>query len=192
MGAWSELDIFIDAENNLDGLEELIEVCTSDSDFADIFAPAVEQAEAWKTAIEEGTEQGIDVTAGKIVSLEQTEILDVGKHPYAEGKLGSSISITEEGTGRLIGTYISHIYPMSVEYGADIFPVTAKALRFQPNLDVWDGEVDEEGFVYLPYAHISPKPYVQPAFDEITSLIESDGYGVFRSVCDKMTQAIQK
>jgi hypothetical protein len=190
MGAWDELDTLIEATSDVSALDDLIEVCNSDSDFAEIFEPAVQQAEAWKTAIEEGTEQGLEVTAENLVSMEQTEILDTGKHPYAQGILGTSIRKEEHGNGWLVGTSITHIYPMSVEYGADIFPLRAKALAFQPDLNVWDGEVNEKGFVFLPYAHISPRPFVAPAYERMVSKIEGEGYGVFRSVCDKMTQAI--
>jgi len=181
MGAWDELDIFIDADYDTDGLDEIIMEC-SDSDFSDIFEPAIEQAEAWKNAIEEGVEQGLDVTAGKIISLEQTEIEDTDKHPYSQGILGTSIDSIVQGTGRLIGTTINHIYPMSVEYGADIYPVNAPFLQFQ----LIDGSIRRAKEV-----HQNPKPFVQPAFDRIVSLIEDEGYGVFRSVCDKMTQSIQ-
>lgn len=190
MGAWDELDTLIEADSDVSGLDDLINVC-NDSDFADIFEPAINQAEAWKNAITEGTELGLEITAGKMVSMEQTEIGDTDKHPYAEGKLETSITKEATGKGWLIGTSLPMIYPMSVEYGADIFPLRAKALRFQPNTSLWNGELDENGFAYLPYAHQPPRPFVEPAFERLVNLIEGEGYGVFRSVCDKMTQAIQ-
>ena len=177
MGAWEELDIFVGATTDVSELDNLIEECNSDSDFADIFEGAIQEAEALKTAIEEGTEQGLDITASKIISIEQTEILDTGKHPYSQGILGSSIYKEEEGEGWLIGTRINHIYPMSVEYGADIFPVTAKMLKFQ----LITGEI-----IFAPYVHQEPKPFVEPAYERIVGLIESEGFGVFRSVCEKI------
>lgn len=183
MGAWDELDVFIDSDVDISGLDEIIEVCSEDSDFAEIFEPAISQAEDWKNAIEEGNEQGLDITANKIISAEQTEILDTSKHPYSQGILGTSIISEEQGTGRLIGTVINHIYPMSVEYGADIYPVNVSKLKFQTR----DGNI-----VFASEVHQEPKPFVQPAFDRVVNLIESQGYGVFRSICDKMTQAIQK
>ena len=190
MGAWDELDVFISSETDVSGLDDLIEVCSADSDFADIFEPAIEQAEAWKTAIEEGNEQGLDITANKIISAEQTEILDTGKHPYSQGILGTSIVSEEQGDGRLIGTTINHIYPMSVEYGADIYPVNYSVLRVHESQVIgWTGEPNKDGYYYFKEAHIKAKPFVQPAFEKITGMIESDGYGVFRSICDKMTQA---
>lgn len=182
MGAWDELDTLVTATNDTSALDELINVCNSDSDFADIFEPAIRQAEAWKTAIEDGTKQGLEITAEKMVSMEQTEILDTGKHPYSQGILGTSIRKEGFGDGYLIGTTINHIYPMSVEYGADIFPVRAKMLRFQ----TIEGDI-----VFAPYVHQPPKPFVQPAFERLVNLIEGEGYGVFRTVCDKMTQSIQ-
>lgn len=189
MGAWDELDTLVTAVNDTSALDDLINVC-EDSDFGDIFQPAIEQAEAFKTAIEEGTEQGLLITANKMVSMEQTEILDTGKHPYSQGVLGTSIEAEEKGDGYLIGTTINHIYPMSVEYGADIYPTTASVLRVHESQVIdWDGEPDEEGYYYFKEAHIKPKPFVEPAFERLVDLIEGQGFGVFRSVCDKMDKA---
>ena len=182
MGAWEELDRIFSAEAETEGLDNLIEECSSDSEFIDIFAPAIEQAEAWKTAIEEGVQQGLDVTGGKLVSAEQTEIEDTGKHPYSQGILGTSIYMEGDGNSRLIGTRINHIYPMSVEYGADIYPKNATKLKFQ----TLDGNI-----VFANEVHQEPKPFVEPAFERVVGNIENDEYGVFRSVCDKMTQAIR-
>lgn len=180
MGAWEELDREFIATNDTSALTELIEVC-NDGDFEDIFEPAIQQAEKWITAIETGTEQGLDVIGNKLISAEQTEILDTGKHPYSQGILGTSIYMTSKGDSRLIGTSINHIYPMSVEYGADIYPVNKKYLKFQTR----DGDI-----VFAKKVHQNPKPFVQPAFEKVIDTIENEGYGVFRSVCDQMTQNI--
>ena len=191
MGAWDELDTLVTAVNDTSALDDLINVC-NDSDFGDIFEPAIEQAEAFKTAIEEGTEQGLEVTANKMISMEQTEILNTSKHPYSQGVLGTSIEATEQGDGWLIGTTINHIYPMSVEYGADIYPVTASVLRVHESQLIGDyGKPDAEGFFYWKEVHIKPRPYVQPAFERLVDLIEGEGFGVFRSVCNKMDNAIK-
>ena len=180
MGAWDELDVLITADSDTLGLEELIDVC-SDSDFDDIFEPAITQAEKWIDAIEEGTELGLEITANNLISMEQTEILDTGKHPYSQGILGTSIDKEEQGDGWLVGTNINHIYQMSVEYGADIYPVEKPFLQFQ----LLDGSIRRAYEV-----HQTPKPFVQPAFERMVDKIENEGYGVFRSVCGKMDQAI--
>lgn len=190
MGAWDELDTLIEATSDTLALEELIEVC-EDGDFGDIFEPAIQQAEAWIDAIEDGTEQGLEVTANNLISMQQTEILDTAKHPYSQGILGTSIDKEEYGDGWLIGTSINHIYPMSVEYGADIYPVKAFALQVHESQLKGDyGTPDKKGFFYWKEVHITPKPFVQPAFERMVDKIENEGYGVFRSVCDKMTQSI--
>ena len=191
MGAWDELDTLVTAVNDTSALDDLINVC-EDSDFADIFQPAIDTAEALKDAIEEGTEQGLLITANKMVSMEQTEILDTGKHPYSQGVLGTSIEAEEQGDGYLIGTTINHIYPMSIEYGADIYPVTASVLRVHESQVIdWDGEPDEEGYYYFKEAHIEAKPFVEPAFERLVDLIEGQGFGVFRSVCNKMDNVMK-
>ena len=35
-----------------------------------------------------------------------------------------------------------------------------------------------------------PYPFVQPAFEEIVDLIEGQGFGVFREVCDRIEDVL--
>ena len=186
MGAWDELDIEISAENDTLELENLITEL-DDSEFADIFEPAKNIAEGFLQAIEDGTDAGLEIIASKISAVEKREIGDTDKHPYSQGILETSIDYEEQGNGYLIGTSINHIYPMSVEYGADIYPKKASVLRVHESQVIdWDGKPDEEGYFYFKEAHIPARPFVQPAYDEVVGLIENEGYGVFREVCKRM------
>ena len=179
MGAWEELDREILLDSSTDDLDSLIEELSSDSEFADIFEPAIKQTEAYKKAFEDGCEQGMEVIAQNLVAKEQKEIGDTSKHPYSQGILETTIVAEGDVNKYLIGTTINHIYPMSVEFGADIYPTTKKFLKFQ----TLDGDI-----IFTKEAHTKPHPFVEPAWEDLTSKIERSGFGVFRSVCDKMNQ----
>ena len=187
MGAWDELDREFILDSSTDDLDELIDELDS-GDFGDIFEPALKQAEAYKEAFEDGCEQGMEVIANNLVAKEQKEIGDTGKHPYSQGILETSILAEGDVNSYIVGTTINHIYPMSVEYGADIYPKTPDGvLKMYPPKN-WDGKIGKDGFVYLKEAHPKAHPFVEPAWEDLTSKIERSGFGVFRSVCDKMNQ----
>ena len=75
MGTWEQLDTELSVTNDTSALDELIEFCNSDSDFADLFEPAVRMAEGYKEAIEEGSKTGIHITAERLMSRESRYFL---------------------------------------------------------------------------------------------------------------------
>lgn len=167
------LDITIESEVDTSALDDLMGELTG---FQGIFEPALQKAQAFKDAIEEGEKQGLEVLGGFIVGEEQEQILDVGKHPYSQGILGTSITDRVEDHKVTIGNTINHIYPLSVELGADIYPKTRKFLKFQ-NLN---GEI-----IFARESHPKPHPYVEPTA-QVTKEYIANGVGVFREVCKKM------
>lgn len=167
MGAWDELDTEISVDNDLTDLDMLLSL---DDDYG-VFEPLHEIVEDLKSSIEEGTQRGVYELSVKNISFQEKWINQNCKNP--SGILATSIIGDEEDDGYTIitGTIINHIYPMSVEYGADIYPVTASVLRF-PAPDDWDGDVDEDGFVYLKEAHPPAHPFVAPAYDDTVEIAE--------------------
>jgi len=172
MGAWDELDIELSVDVDTSGLDDLINRCGDD----DIFQPAVEIAQKYKTAIDEGSKDGIHRISEKTISYQQRLLQDKNVHPYTQGMLASSIDETEQDAGYsyLVGTRINHIYPMSLEYGADIRPVTKKALKFQTK----DGDI-----VFAKRVNYKPRPYVEPTFDHIKEIA---GEWMLRAVAKRM------
>lgn len=176
MGTWDELDIEYSVRNETSSLDEIISEC-NDSEFADIFAPAMEIAEKCKTAIDEGSKLGLQITADMTESRESRHISNPSEHPYAQGLLASSIvtQAIDEYT-YIVGTSISHFYPLTVEYGReDAYPVNAKSLA-------WYSLTGELVFSKVSRGH-NGYPYVEPTFDEMKNMIEGQGFGVFREVC---------
>jgi len=165
MGAWDELDTEISVEVDTTDLEELLYL----DDEWGIFEPVEKIALDLKTNIEEGSKNGVEDLAKRNVSFQEKWINKNCKNP--SGILASSIDIEGDEYEYITGTRINHIYPMSVEYGADIYPVVAKALRFPAPPD-WDGDTDEDGFVFLSEAHPKPHPFVAPAYDDTDKIAE--------------------
>lgn len=164
MGAWDELNTEISVTVDTTDLEDLL-------DFDDIFEPVKTTASKLITNIHDGCKEAAEDISNRNISFQQQYIYANCKFP--SGILASSIQKDEidGGYGFITGTIISHIYPMSVEYGADIYPVNRKVLRF-PAPEDWTGPIDNDGFVFVKEAHTRPHPYVQPAFEDTMEIAE--------------------
>ena len=154
MGNWSELDTEVNVNLNTDGLDELIEVLGNDS----IFQPAVEIALRYKNGIIEGAKSGAKTIAQVDKSLQELAIAT--NATMFSNKLLNSIEITEESeTNYLIGTNITHFYPLCVEKGRrEVRPIRAKYLH-------WFTLSGTE--IFSKYSSPAPpRPFVKPAFEE--------------------------
>lgn len=180
MGTWDELDIELSVENDVSGLDDIITECLG-SDFAEVFEPAIQTAEDLKDAIDEGSQLGLEIISEMTKDTESNEISDESKHPYTQGILASSIQIEGSDYTYTIGTNLNHIYPMSVEYGADIYPTEKSVLKFQ----VKSGDI-----IFAPYVHIPARPFVEPTFERTKRLIDG-GVGVFSEVCKAMDKVMK-
>lgn len=165
MGAWNELDTEVSVDVDTSDLEQILNLDEN------IFAPVIAKAEKLIELINDGSKEGVDDISTRNRSFQQQYVIENCKFPT--GMLSSSIQKQEidGGYGFIVGTIISHIYPMSVEYGADIYPKTKKVLRFLAPPD-WDGDTDEDGFVFLKEAHPKPHPYVAPAYDDTLKIAD--------------------
>ena len=181
MGNWDELDTELSVSNDTSSLDDLIEICNSDSDFADLFEPAIRMAEGYKEAIDEGSKMGIHITAERLKDKESRHASNPEEHPNAQGILASSIQIEAQSEYQyLVGTSITHFYPLCVEFGrGEVHPIPPTTrLRFY----------GKDGYLVYPLMskEAPARPFVEPAFDETISLIEGSGFGVFREVCKEM------
>jgi len=165
MGAWEELNTLIEVDNDFSDLDNILSI----NDEYGIFDPVKEEIQDLKNKIDDGSKRGVYELAKKNVSYQEKWINENCKNP--SGILATSIDYEGGDYSYITGTRIQHIYPMSVEYGADIYPVKAKALRFPAPSD-WDGDVDEDGFVFLKEAHPKPHPFVAPAYDDTEQIAE--------------------
>ena len=150
MGNWSELDTEVNVNLNTDELDELIEVLGNGS----IFQPAVEIALRYKNGIIEGAKTIAQVDK----SLQELAIAT--NAIMFSNKLLNSIEITEESeTNYLIGTNITHFYPLCVEKGRrEVRPIRAKYLH-------WFTLSGTE--IFSKYSSPAPpRPFVKPAFEE--------------------------
>lgn len=166
MGAWEELDTEISVDNDFTDLEGVLSL----DDPYGIFEPVQSEIKGLINKIDTGSKNAVEDLAKRNVSFQEKWINKNCKNP--SGVLASSIDMTGGDYSFITGTRINHIYPMSVEYGADIYPVTASVLKF-PAPDDWDGDVDEDGFVYLKEAHPKPHPFVAPAYDDTEDIAET-------------------
>ena len=154
MGNWSELDTEVNVNLNTDELDELIEVLGNGS----IFQPAVEIALRYKNGIIEGAKSGAKTIAQVDKSLQELAIAT--NAIMFSNKLLNSIEITEESeTNYLIGTNITHFYPLCVEKGRrEVRPIRAKYLH-------WFTLSGTE--IFSKYSSPAPpRPFVKPAFEE--------------------------
>lgn len=162
MGAWEQLDTEIGIEMELDELEKAINSCDGD-----YFDDVVEYLIEVKENIEKGSQEAVHLLATNNRSFQQQLLSDLSLHPYATGALSSSI--VEEQLDEyswLIGTTITHFYPLTVEYGRnEIRPVNAKVLFFYS----LSGEP-----VFTKYVRPSePKPFVAPAYENTLNEAEN-------------------
>lgn len=183
MGAWDELDTELTVVNDISSLDELIDICNSEPEFADIFEPAIKTAEAYKEAIHDGSAEGLLITAERLGSRESryaTEKKYRAKNSRASGRLASSIQVEGSEFEYVVGTDIDEIYPLCVELGrGEVEPIPPKKrLRFY----------GKDGYLIYPLkvSSADPYPFVKPAFESVVKMIEKDGFGVFKSVCFKM------
>ena len=159
MGAWDELDTEISAELELDDLDELLDL---DDEYG-IFEPLKDIVKNMKTSIENGTKRGVKELANKDRSFQEKWINKNCKNP--SGILASSIGYEGDDYSIIVGTVLSHIYPMSIEYGhREIYPIRAKALAFYGE----DGELIFRKKV----RETEPRPFVAPAYKDVEEITE--------------------
>ena len=173
MGAWDELDTELTVVNDVSALDDIVKECNGE--FADIFQEVIQDAETLKTAIDEGSQLGLEITANRLMSRESRYATDSShraENSRASGKLASSITVEGGGYQYTVGTTIDEIYPMAVEYGRE------EAARFA------------SFFAGLSSAEAPPYPFVQPAYDEVVELVEGEGFGVFREVCKNIEDVL--
>lgn len=157
MGNWNELDTEVNVNLNTDELDELIEVLTNDP----IFQPAVEIAQRYKNGIIEGAKTGAKTIAQVDKSLQELAIAT--NATMFSNKLLNSIDITEESeTNYIIGTNITHFYPLCVEKGRrEVRPIRAKFLH-------WFTLSGTE--IFSKYSSPAPpRPFVKPAYEETSN-----------------------
>ena len=154
MGTWDELDTQVNVSLDTSELDELIQFLNDDP----VFAPAIELAEKYKKGIENGAKEGAETIAKRNKSLQELAIATNGT--IASMNLINSIEIEElSDTSYLVGTSITHFYPLCVEKGRrEVRPITAKALH-------WFTLSGTE--IFSQYSSPAPpRPFVKPAFEE--------------------------
>lgn len=160
MGTWDELDTKVNVNLNTNELDELIQVLNNDP----VFAPAIEMAERYKKGIEDGSKLGARKIAETDKSLQELAIATNGTFTTSSnGGLLRSIEIEEESdTSYVIGTNITHFYPLCVEKGrGEVRPIRAKVLH-------WFTLSGVE--IFSKYSSPAPpRPFVKPAFEETSN-----------------------
>ena len=157
MGTWYELDTQVNVKSDTSELDELIDFLGEDK----VFEPALKIAERYKTGIEEGSKEGAETIAKRVKSLQELAIASNGS--IGTMNLINSIEIEEQSdTSYLVGTTITHFYPLCVEKGrGEVRPVYAKVLH-------WFTLSGNEVFsMYSSPA--SPRPFVKPAYEQTSS-----------------------
>ena len=162
MGAWDELDTEISADVDLNAIDDAI-LNLMDDEYG-IFEPAIEILEEWKTTIDEGSKRGVKEIAGKLRSFQEQALGDLNQHPYSQGILETSIEDEElDEYTYLVGTTITHFYPLCVEFGrSEIEASPGKALAFYS----LSGELvfaKRVGAAEL-------RPFVAPSYDKADSI----------------------
>ena len=157
MGTWDELDTQVNVSLDTSELDELIQFLNDDP----VFAPAIELAEKYKKGIENGAKEGAETIAKRNKSLQELAIATNGT--IASMNLINSIEIEElSDTSYLVGTSITHFYPLCVEKGSgEVRPVNAKVLH-------WFTLSGNE--VFSMYSSPAPpRPFVKPAYEQTQS-----------------------
>lgn len=186
MGAWEELDTELTVVNDVSALDDIINECNGE--FSEIFEDAVKTAEELKKAIDDGSKEGLEITANRLMSRESRYATDPShraENSRASGLLASSIQVEAHSEYQyVVGTSLEHFYPLCVEYGrSEVYPNPPNTrLRFY----------GQDGYLIYPLMSNAapPYPFVQPAFEEIVDLIEGQGFGVFREVCDRIEDVL--
>jgi len=157
MGTWDELDTEVNVNLDTGELDDLIDVLGSDP----IFEPAVEIAQRYKNGIIEGSKTGAKAIAEVDKSLQELAIAT--NATMFSNNLLNSIEITKESeTNYIIGTNITHFYPLCVEKGRrEVRPIRAKFLH-------WFTLSGKE--IFSKYSSPAPpRPFVKPAFEETSN-----------------------
>ena len=160
MGTWDELDTEVNVNLNTDELDELIDFLSGD----EIFAPAVEMALRYKNGIVEGGKTGAKSIAEVNKSLQELAIATNATFTTTEnGGLLRSIEIEyKSDTNYIVGTNITHFYPLCVEKGRrEVRPIRAKFLHWFTLSGI---EIFSKRSSPAP-----PRPFVKPAFEETTN-----------------------
>lgn len=179
MGAWEQLDVSIEVEMDTSELEEMISEIGG-GDFKDIFEPAINKAKAYKTALEKGGQQLADDLSHSVKSY-QEELLDPSRHshPYAKGNLFKSIERDEVTPYHyLIGTNITHFYPLCEEFGrGPVYPKTKPYLVFQ---------IDGQWIRTKKVRASTPHPYARPSFEKTDQWATQRGLAMVTKWTDKV------
>ena len=160
MGTWDELDTDVNVSLDTSELDDLIEFLGDDS----VFAPAIEIARRYKNGIEEGAKEGAENIAKRVKSLQELAIAT--NSTMATMNLLNSIEIEKNSdTSYLVGTTITHFYPLCVEKGrGEVRPIYAKVLH-------WFTLSGKE--VFSMYSSPAPpRPFVKPAYEQTLSEAE--------------------
>lgn len=159
MGTWNELDTEVTVELDSTELDELINVLSDDP----IFQPALEMAENYKKGLQDASKIAARKIAETDKSLQELAIATNATFTNAGGGLLRSIEIEEESeTDYIIGTNITHFYPLCVEFGrGEVRPIKAQFLH-------WFTLSGIE--IFSKYSSPAPpRPFVKPAFEETTN-----------------------
>ena len=157
MGTWDELDTEVNINLNTSELDDLIDLLGDD----EIFKPAVEIALRYKNGIEEGSKIG----ARKIAEVDKSlqELAIATNATMFSDRLLNSIEIEQQSESNyIIGTNITHFYPLCVEKGRrEVKPIRAKYLH-------WFTLSGKE--IFSKYSSPAPpRPFVKPAFEETSN-----------------------
>ena len=160
MGTWDELDTHVNVTLDTSELDDLIDFLGEDQ----VFTPAIKIAERYKKGIEDGAKEGAKTIAKRVKSLQELAIAT--NATMASMNLLNSIEIEEQSdTSYLVGTTITHFYPLCVEKGrGEVRPVNAKVLH-------WFTLSGNE--VFSMYSSPAPpRPFVKPAYEQASSEAE--------------------
>lgn len=159
MGAWDELDTEINVTVDTSELDELLEICGG----SDIYEPLEASVNRLKKGLTDGSKEAVKDIARRNKSFQEQLINIVCDNP--SGRLMSSITAEKQNDFTyLVGTRITEIYPMSVEYGRrEVYPKRAKALAFY-----LDGELVFRKKV----GRAEPRPFVAPAYETTKGVAE--------------------
>lgn len=167
MGSWDELDIEVTVELDTSDLDEAISIASGDY-FTDL---VVDELESIKNELTVKSDELANTLAGRAKSLQELMISLNGT--IGHGGLLNSISVEDNGDkSYLIGTNITHFYPLVVEKGrGEVRPVFARYLHY---FTLSGKEIFSK--YSKPFAG---KPYVQPAYESLTREADSIIDGVF-------------
>lgn len=157
MGVWDELNTNVDVILDISQLDSLIETLNNDP----VLSPAVSIAEQFKKGIENGAKKGALKIAKTNKSLQELAIATNAS--MFTNKLLNSIDIEQKDDySYIVGTNITHFYPLCVEKGRkEVRPVFKKVLHYFTLSGVE---------IFSKYSRpAQPRPFVKPAYDNTKS-----------------------